>query len=175
MARQGVALPTSGEYGVGMVFLKKLHHVMRVWKRLSDRLPLKASVCFGWRDVPVNSDMPMSPLVRATEPVIRRAFVGRGPDVFVTDAFERKLYIIRRRAANAIKSLKLKHGQEFYVPSFSARTINYKGLLLADQVGVYFTDLEDKRTVSALALVHQRFSTNTFPTWDLASVPLYCT
>ena len=100
--------------------------------------------------------------------VIRQVFVGRGPDVFVTDALERKLYIIRRRAANAIKSLKLKHGQEFYVPSFSARTVNYKGLLLADQVGQYYLDLQDKRTVSALALVHQRFSTNTFPTWDLA-------
>ncbi|HNM21900.1 MAG TPA: glutamate synthase-related protein, partial [Rhodocyclaceae bacterium] len=122
----------------------------------------------GWREVPVNRDMPMSPTVKAKEPVIRQVFVGRGPDVFVTDALERKLFIIRRRSANAIKSLKLKHGQGFYVPSFSARTVNYKGLLLADQVGVYYLDLQDKRTVSALALVHQRFSTNTFPTWDLA-------
>ena len=87
--------------------------------------------------MPVNRDMPMSPTVKAKEPVIKQIFVGRGPDVFVTDALERKLYIIRRRAANAIKSLKLKHSQ-FYVPSFSARTINYKGLLLADQVGQYY-------------------------------------
>jgi glutamate synthase (NADPH/NADH) large chain len=90
--------------------------------------------------------MPMSPTVKAKEPVIRQVFVGRGPDVIVTDALERKLYIIRRRAANAIKALKLKHGQEFYVPSFSARTVVYKGLLLADQVGEYYLDLQDKRT-----------------------------
>lgn len=169
MARAGVELPPAGEYGVGMVFLPQeaasRHACMEEIER---SIEAEGQRLLGWRDVPVDSEMPMSPVVKATEPVIRQVFVGRGPDVFVTDAFERKLYIIRRRAANAIKSLKLKHGQEFYVPSFSARTINYKGLLLADQVGQYYLDLQDKRTVSALALVHQRFSTNTFPTWDLA-------
>ena len=169
MAGQGVELPPAGEYGVGMVFLPQeaasRHACMEEIER---SIAAEGQRLLGWRDVPVNRDMPMSPTVRAKEPVIRQVFVGRGPDVFVTDALERKLYIIRRRAANAIKSLKLKHGQEFYVPSFSAWTVNYKGLLLADQVGVYYLDLQDKRTVSALALVHQRFSTNTFPTWDLA-------
>ena len=86
----------------------------------------------------------------------------------VTDALERKLYVIRRRAANAIRALGLEHSKEFYQPSMSARTIVYKGLLLADQVGEYYIDLKDPRCVSALALVHQRFSTNTFPTWPLA-------
>ena len=169
MAKQGVSLPPAGEYGVGMVFLPQeaasLHACIEEIER---SVKAEGQVLLGWRDVPVNRQMPMSPTVKAKEPVIRQVFVGRGPDVFVTDALERKLYIIRRRAANAIRALNLKHGQEFYVPSFSARTVNYKGLLLADQVGVYYLDLQDKRVVSALALVHQRFSTNTFPTWDLA-------
>jgi glutamate synthase (NADPH) large chain len=169
MARQGVELPPVGEYGVGMVFLPQEAASRHACVEEVERsIAAEGQVLLGWRDVPVNRDMPMSPAVRLTEPVMRQVFVGRGPDVFVTDALERKLYIIRRRAANAIKSLNLKHGKEFYVPSFSARTINYKGLLLATQVGVYFLDLKDERTISALALVHQRFSTNTFPTWDLA-------
>ncbi|MBS1158170.1 MAG: glutamate synthase subunit alpha [Proteobacteria bacterium] len=169
MAKLGVNLPPVGEYGVGMVFLPQEAASRHACVEEIERsVKAEGQVVLGWRDVPVNAEMPMSPTVRAKEPVIRQIFVGRGPDVFVTDALERKLYIIRRRAANAIKSLKLKHGQEFYVPSFSARTVNYKGLLLADQVGVYYLDLQDKRTTSALAMVHQRFSTNTFPTWDLA-------
>lgn len=169
MAARGVDLPPVGEYGVGMVFLPQEAASRHACVEEIERsIAAEGQRLLGWREVPVNADMPMSPTVRAKEPVIRQVFVGRGPDVFVTDALERKLYIIRRRAANAIKSLNLKHGQEFYVPSFSARTVNYKGLLLADQVGVYYLDLQDKRTVSALALVHQRFSTNTFPTWDLA-------
>ena len=169
MAKQGINLPPAGEYGVGMVFLPQEAASRHACVEEIERsVKAEGQVLLGWRDVPVNRDMPMSPTVKAKEPVIRQVFVGRGPDVFVTDALERKLYIIRRRAANAIKSLKLKHGQEFYVPSFSARTMNYKGLLLADQVGVYYLDLQDKRTLSALAMVHQRFSTNTFPTWDLA-------
>jgi glutamate synthase (NADPH/NADH) large chain len=169
MARQGIELPPIGEYGVGMVFLPQEAASRHACVEEVERsIAAEGQVLLGWRDVPVNRDMPMSPAVRLTEPVMRQVFVGRGPDVFVTDALERKLYIIRRRAANAIKSLNLKHGKEFYVPSFSARTINYKGLLLATQVGVYFLDLKDERTISALALVHQRFSTNTFPTWDLA-------
>ncbi|MGA0036811.1 MAG: glutamate synthase-related protein, partial [Burkholderiaceae bacterium] len=102
------------------------------------------------------------------EPILRQIFIGRGNDVVVQDALERKLYVIRKTASSAIQSLRLKHGKEYYVPSMSSRTIVYKGLLLADQVGVYFKDLCDPRCVSALALVHQRFSTNTFPEWPLA-------
>ena len=100
--------------------------------------------------------------------MIRQVFIGRGPDVMVTDALERKLYIIRKSSGHAIQALKLAHGKEFFVPSMSARTIVYKGLLLADQVGRYYKDLADERVVSALAMVHQRFSTNTFPSWELA-------
>ena len=100
--------------------------------------------------------------------MIRQVFIGRGRRVTVTDALERKLYIIRKSSGHAIQALRLKHGKEFYVPSMSARTVCYKGMLLAYQVGEYYLDLKDARVESALALVHQRFSTNTFPSWDLA-------
>ncbi len=169
MEELDVELPAAGEYGVGMVFLPQEPASRRACEEEIERAVRgEGQVMLGWRDVPVNRTMPMSPAVKAKEPVIRQLFVGRGPDVLVTDAFERKLYIIRKRASHAIRALKLKHGQEFYVPSFSARTVIYKGLLLAPQVGKYYFDLQDPRAVSALALVHQRFSTNTFPTWDLA-------
>ncbi len=169
MAKQGVTLPQAGDYGVGIVFLPKEHASRLACEEEIERaVRAEGQVVLGWRDVPTDPAMPMSPTVKAKEPVIRQIFIGRGPDVMVTDALERKLYVIRRRAANAIGSLKLKHSKEFYTPSMSARTVNYKGLLLADQVGQYYLDLQDPRCVSALALVHQRFSTNTFPTWHLA-------
>ncbi|BCL77417.1 glutamate synthase [Jeongeupia sp. HS-3] len=169
MAKQSVALPPVGEYGVGMIFLpQEAASRMACQEEIERAARAEGQLVLGWRDVPVNAAMPMSPAVKAKEPVIRQVFIGRGPDVLVTDALERKLYVIRKDASHAIQRLQLTHGHEFYVPSFSARTVNYKGLLLADQVGVYYHDLADARCVSALALVHQRFSTNTFPTWDLA-------
>ncbi|MFZ2852889.1 MAG: glutamate synthase-related protein [Rhodocyclaceae bacterium] len=169
MASQGVVLPPAGDYGVGMVFLPQESASRLACQEAIERaVRSEGQVVLGWRDVPVDRELPMSPTVRAKEPVIRQVFIGRGADIMVTDALERKLYIIRRRAANEIKALGLKHSKEFYQPSMSARTIVYKGLLLADQVGEYFADLKDPRCVSALALVHQRFSTNTFPTWHLA-------
>jgi len=169
MAKQGVALPPPGEYGVGMVFLPKENASRIACEQEIERAVLaEGQVVLGWRDVPVDRDMPMSPTVRDKEPVIRQIFIGRGPDIMVTDALERKLYVIRKSSGHAIQALNLIHGKEFFVPSMSARTIVYKGLLLADQVGVYYRDLQDPRCVSALALVHQRFSTNTFPEWPLA-------
>ena len=169
MAKQGIELPPPGEYGVGMVFLPKEHASRIACEQEIERaVRAEGQVVLGWRNVPVDDAMPMSPTVRAKEPVIRQIFIGRGPDVMVTDALERKLYVIRKSSGHAIQALKLNHGKEFFVPSMSARTIVYKGLLLADQVGVYYKDLQDPRCVSALALVHQRFSTNTFPEWPLA-------
>jgi glutamate synthase (NADPH) large chain len=165
----GVTLPPQGEYGVGMIFLPKEHASRLACEQELERaIRAEGQVLLGWRDVPVNADMPMSPTVRAKEPVIRQVFIGRGNDVIVQDALERKLYVIRKTASAAISHLNLKHGKEYYVPSMSSRTIIYKGLLLADQVGTYFKDLQDERCVSALGLVHQRFSTNTFPEWPLA-------
>jgi glutamate synthase (NADPH/NADH) large chain len=169
MAHQGVQLPPPGEYGVGMIFLPKEHASRQACEQEMERaIKAEGQVLLGWRDVPVNADMPMSPAVRKKEPVLRQVFIGRGSDVIVQDALERKLYVIRKTASGAIQALKLKHSKEYYVPSMSSRTVVYKGLLLADQVGTYFRDLQDPRCVSALGLVHQRFSTNTFPEWPLA-------
>ena len=169
MWAQGVNLPAPGEYGVGMIFLPKEHASRLACEQEMERaIKAEGQVLLGWRDVPVNRDMPMSPTVREKEPVLRQVFIGRGADVIVQDALERKLYVIRKTASAHIQALKLKHSKEYYVPSMSSRTVVYKGLLLADQVGVYYKDLEDKRCVSALGLVHQRFSTNTFPEWPLA-------
>jgi glutamate synthase (NADPH) large chain len=167
--RIGVELPPPGEYGVGMIFLPKEHASrLACEQELARAVKAEGQVLLGWRDVPVDRDMPMSPAVRAKEPVIKQIFIGRGADVIVPDALERKLYVIRKTASAAIQALKLTHSREYYVPSMSCRTVIYKGLLLADQVGVYYKDLSDPRAVSALALVHQRFSTNTFPEWPLA-------
>jgi glutamate synthase (NADPH/NADH) large chain/glutamate synthase (ferredoxin) len=169
MAAQGVTLPPAGEYGVGMIFMPKEHASRLACEQEMERaVAAEGQVLLGWRDVPVNLDMPMSPTVREKEPVIRQVFIGRGNDVIVQDALERKLYVIRKTASANIQALKLTHSKEYYVVSMSSRTVVYKGLLLADQVGTYFKDLEDERCVSALGLVHQRFSTNTFPEWPLA-------
>ena len=169
MARQDVTLPPPGEYGVCMVFLpKEIASRLACEQALERAVRTEGQVVLGWRDVPIDTDMPMSPIVKAHEPVIRQLFIGRGANVMVPDALERKLYVIRKTASHAINAMKLAHGQEYFVPSISVRTVVYKGLLLADQVGTYYRDLSDPRAVSALALVHQRFSTNTFPAWPLA-------
>ncbi|PRY98380.1 glutamate synthase (NADH) large subunit [Jezberella montanilacus] len=169
LAKQGVKLPAPGEYGVAMVFLpKEIASRLACEQELERAVKAEGQVVLGWRDVPVDTDMPMSPAVRACEPFIRQLFIGRGANVMVPDALERKLYVIRKTASHAIQSMGLAHGKEYFVPSASVRTVVYKGLLLADQVGRYYRDLADPRTVSAVALVHQRFSTNTFPAWPLA-------
>ena len=169
MAASGVSLPPPGEYGVGMVFLPKEHASRLACEQALERaVKAEGQVLLGWRDVPVNRDMPMSPTVREKEPILRQIFIGRGNDVIVQDALERKLYVIRKTASAAIQNLHLTHSKEYYVPSMSSRTVVYKGLLLANQVGTYYLDLRDERCISALGLVHQRFSTNTFPEWPLA-------
>ncbi|MFN8762129.1 MAG: glutamate synthase-related protein [Burkholderiales bacterium] len=169
MQQQGVNLPPEGEYGVGMIFLPKEHASRLACEQEIERaVRAEGQVVLGWRDVPVDTDMPMSPTVRTKEPVIRQIFIGRGADVMVTEALERKLYVIRKTSSHRIQNLKLQHGAEYFAVSMSARTVVYKGLLLANQVGQYYRDLADPRCVSALALVHQRFSTNTFPEWPLA-------
>ncbi len=169
MAALGVKLPPAGEYGVGMVFLpKESASRLACEQQLERAVRAEGQVVLGWRQVPIDLEMAMSPTVKAKEPIIKQIFIGRGPDIMVTDALERKLYVIRKMASHAIQSLNLKHGKEYFVPSMSARTVVYKGLLLCGQVGQYYKDLRDPRFISALALVHQRFSTNTFPEWPLA-------
>lgn len=169
MAQAGVTLPAPGDYGVGMIFLPREAASRRACEQELERMVHKeGQVVLGWRDVPVNSSMTMSPTVRDSAPVIRQIFIGRGPDVMVQDALERKLYVIRKASSHRIKALNLKYGNEYFVPSMSTRTVVYKGLLLADQVGTYYLDLQQEACRSAIAVVHQRFSTNTFPSWALA-------
>jgi glutamate synthase (NADPH/NADH) large chain len=169
LAKGDITLPPPGEYGVGMIFLPQEHASRLACEQELERtVREEGQVVLGWRDVRVDHTMPMSPLVKNREPRIRQIFIGRGSDVMVPDALERKLYVIRKRASHKIQRLNLKHGKEYFVPSMSSRTVVYKGLLLADQVGRYYPDLRDPRAVTAIALVHQRFSTNTFPSWELA-------
>jgi len=167
-AKLGIVLPEAGHYAVGMVFLpRNADSRADCEKILTDFIVAEGQTVLGWRDVPVDNTG-LGESVKAVEPVIRQVFVGRGSNCADRNIFERKLFVIRKQAENAIRQLNLQDGGQFYVTSLSSRTITYKGMLLADQVGVFYRDLSDESMVSALALVHQRFSTNTFPTWDLA-------
>ncbi len=163
-----ITLPAMGQYGVGMIFLpQEPASRMACEQEIERAIATEGQVLLGWRDVPVDATG-LGEGVKAIQPVIRQVFIGRGSKDMDQDALERKLYVIRKSSGHAIQALKLRHGREFYVPSMSTRTIVYKGMLLADQVGTFYKDLQDPMLVSALAMVHQRFSTNTFPTWDLA-------
>src|SRR5213596_3755760 len=156
----GFDLPTPGNYGVGMVFLPRDSHSQQWAKEIVEAAITRAGQrLLGWRDVPTNNS-PIGESAKAVEPVFTQVFVGRNPYIKSVDEFERKLYLIRKRIE--------KLTSELYFASFSARTIIYKGMLSAEQIEVYFPDLADSRIVSALAVVHQRFSTNTFPSWPLA-------
>jgi len=163
----GFELPPAGRYGVGMVFLPQDAACREEMQATIERhLGAGGQQVLGWRDVPVDNSV-LGASVIPTEPVIRQVFVGCGDNCPDQDAFERKLFVVRKRMDNAIRAAG--HAKTaYYVASMSSRTIVYKGMLLADQVGSYYRDLQDPRFESALALVHQRFSTNTFPTWDLA-------
>ena len=167
-AEQGMELPTAGEYGVGMLFLPRdMQARASCEQMIASKILEEGQVLLGWRDVPVdNSGLGES--VRAVEPVVRQIFIGRGRDCEDAACFERKLFVIRKVVEHAVRGLPNEQGRGFYIPSLSANTIVYKGMLLADQVGKYYLDLQDESLISALALVHQRFSTNTFPSWDLA-------
>ncbi len=163
----GFDLPSYGDYGVGMLFLPQDgEHRAACEQILGKCITNEGQTILGWRDVPVdNNDLGES--VKATEPYIRQVFIGRGAEIADTDALERKLFVIRKLAAREIHA-KGAAFADFYIPSLSARTVVYKGMVLASQVGPFFPDLLDDRVNSALALVHQRFSTNTFPAWSLA-------
>ena len=168
MGKRNVKLPKAGAYGVGMVFLPRNPAALAACTREIERaIANEGQTLLGWRDVPVD-DSSLGETARRTMPVIRQVFVGAGRGSLDRDAFERKLYIVRKASGHAVRALGLANAGEFYVPSFSHRTIVYKGMLLAEQIGPFYKDLSDKRFTSALCLAHQRFSTNTFPSWDLA-------
>jgi glutamate synthase (NADPH/NADH) large chain len=164
----GIDLPEAGSYGVGMLFLPQHQATRSHCEQLIEQTVVEeGQTLLGWRDVPTNNSG-LGESVKLVEPVIRQVFVSRGMNCPTTDDFERKLFVIRKRVGNAIRESGLDGSECFYVPSMSARTLCYKGMLLANQVNSYYSDLNDERLTSALALVHQRFSTNTFPSWDLA-------
>ncbi len=166
--KQGLTLPAVGDYAVGMVFLPSDTSNRASCETLfTEIVAREKAVLLGWRDVPVDNQG-LGDTAKLVEPFIRQVFIGRSADCPDQDAFERKLFVIRKQVENAVRDLDLKNGHFFYVPSLSTRTLVYKGMLLADQVGPFYPDLLDERMESALALVHQRFSTNTFPTWDRA-------
>ena len=166
--RLGFELPAEGFYGVGFMFLPKDEATRKSICDLTEKVVAEEGQIFlGWRDVPVdNSDLGYS--VKPTEPFHRQIFIGRAPGCKDQDAFERKLFVIRKRIFNSLYTEGSANPKGLYIPSMSSRTIVYKGMLLAAQVGPYYKDLTDPDMVTALALVHQRFSTNTFPTWSLA-------
>ena len=167
-ASLGIPLPEAGSYGVGMIFLPRNSATRNRCEALIEQtIDAEGQALLGWRDVPTdNSGLGAS--VKQVEPEIRQVFIGRGDQCTNTDAFERKLFVIRKRVENAVRESEPEGSECFYAPSVSSRTICYKGMRLANQVGTYYADLNDARLTSALALVHQRFSTNTFPSWDLA-------
>ncbi|MBV5309637.1 glutamate synthase central domain-containing protein, partial [Chromatium okenii] len=160
-------LPAVGDYGVGMVFLPQDAAArQRMEEIVKRRLQEGGQTVLGWRDVPVdNSDLGYS--VLPSEPVVRQVFVAKGDNCADQAAFERALFVTRKRMDNEIREAGANQSA-YYVVSLSSRTVNYKGMLLAHQVGRYYRDLSHEQFSSALALVHQRFSTNTFPTWNLA-------
>ena len=165
-AKLGIKLPKAGAYAAANIFLPQSANGRQACESIVARIIHEEGQDFlGWRDVP-KSNEGLAQMAIEQEPVARQVFIGsKATD---QDAFERKLFVIRKRIEHEVAHRKLDDGGQFYVLSMSSRTIVYKGMLLADQVGTYYTDLQDPRVVSALALVHQRFSTNTFPTWDLA-------
>jgi glutamate synthase (NADPH/NADH) large chain len=164
----GIKLPAAGSYGCGNIFLPQSSNGRAACESAIARIVHEEGQVFlGWRDVP-RDNKGLAQAAKDMEPAIRQVFIGKGAATKDQDAFERKLFVIRKRVEHEVRRLGLADGKQFYIPTLSSRTINYKGLLLAHQVGEYYLDLQDKRVVSALALVHQRFSTNTFPTWDLA-------
>src|SRR5512145_2779651 len=165
-ADAGVTLPGAGEYGVGQVFLPPNQAARHQCEKLFNKIiEQEGARLIGWRDVPVKSDT-IGVQARKTEPYMRQVFIAR--DMLNEAQFERKLYVIRKLVEKAIRDSAIEGREHFYIPSLSANTIVYKGLLLPHQMAAYYQDLNDASMVSALALVHSRFSTNTFPTWPLA-------
>lgn len=162
----GIVLPGPGEYGVGMVFLPREPALTLQCEGILERaVEEEGQSVLGWREVPVDNRV-IGETARGTEPTIRQIFIENRCET--QEEFERKLYIIRKRTENEVKRLIKRSAEYFYICSLSSRTVVYKGLLLADQIKSYYIDLDDINFKSAIAVVHQRYSTNTFPTWDLA-------
>jgi glutamate synthase domain-containing protein 2/glutamate synthase domain-containing protein 1/glutamate synthase domain-containing protein 3 len=166
--RLKISLPDPKEYGTGLVFLPRREadrSACMQWFR--DVVEEEGQVFLGWREVPVRSEL-VGPVARASEPAIRQIFIGRGKGGGSARDFERKLYVIRKVIEHKVRLSELPERDMFYVPSLSCSTFNYKGMILPERMETYFPDLADPDLGSGFALVHQRYSTNTFPRWSLA-------
>ena len=163
----GFTLPEPGDYGAGCVFLPP-DAAQRDWceRKLEEIIAAEGQRLLGWRNVPIDNEH-IGYVARDVEPVIRQVFIARGSGT-PADMLEWKLYVIRKQLESAVRASELTQKKYCYVPTLSSRVVVYKGLMLADQVEPFYPDLADERFESALALVHQRYSTNTFPTWELA-------
>ena len=166
--RLGFSLPNPGAYAVGVLFLPHDIKARRACEIIFEQTINKFSMrVIGFRDVPVN-DTPLGNSAKNAQPIIRQVFIARGQAIKSVQSFERLLYLARRIIEKKVAKLTLKQKDSFYIPSLSAKTIVYKGMLSAEQIGIYYPDLLHPKFKSSLAIVHQRFSTNTFPSWKLA-------
>ena len=162
------SIPEPGHYGAGLVFLPHASaDQQRCMEVFAEIVAAEGQQILGWRDVPTD-DSPIGPTARSCEPAFKMLFIARDAAVATDEAFERKLYVIRKRVEHAIRNSDLGERDLFYVPSLSCRTLVYKGMLIGTQIDTMFPDVVEPDVESAIAMVHQRFSTNTFPSWPLA-------
>ncbi|MFH1593225.1 MAG: glutamate synthase large subunit [Candidatus Omnitrophota bacterium] len=165
---QSITLGPSGSYGTGLVFLPQDEKQRQICKDVFSKVVKdEGQKLLGWRTVPVDSST-VGKVARNTQPAIEQIFISKSDHIKSELDFERRLYIIRKRTENTLRDAKLKQGSFFYITNISCRTFSYKGLLMPHQLGEFFLDLKDERIKSSLCLVHSRYSTNTFPTWDLS-------
>ncbi|QMV41471.1 glutamate synthase large subunit [Cohnella cholangitidis] len=168
LKEEGITLPPDGEYGVGMLFLPQDAALRASFeKRLESIVREEGQALIGWRTVPTN-DSKLGETAKSVQPFVRQAFIGQQGSFVDELGFERKLYVIRKRAEQEIRYSGLEGGESFYFSSLSSKTIVYKGMLIPEQVDSYYMELQDPIVETALALVHSRFSTNTFPSWERA-------
>jgi glutamate synthase (ferredoxin) len=170
-AEQGFSLPAPDSYGVGMIFLPKDESQRQKFEQLFEEIVREeGQTVLGWRTVPTDNRS-LGETAKSGEPFIRQVFIGCNRAALTSSdelAFERKLYVIRKRAEQLIRYWRVPDGDRFYIASLSCRTIIYKGMLMAEQVTAYYADLNDPAVECAIAVVHSRFSTNTFPSWERA-------
>ena len=163
-----IALPDPGQYGSGLVFLPRNPTKRRKLEEQFGHIVQSTGLTLlGWRTVPTDNTT-LGETARSSEPFVRQVFIGRGPQLRTDMDFERALYVVRKRAYSEIRTSTIDGAEYWYVASLSCKTIVYKGMLLTEQLPQYFPDLQNPAMITALALVHSRFSTNTFPSWDRA-------
>src|ERR1700733_14331731 len=161
-----LTLPAPGAYGCGLIFLpRNPPRRRRLEEHFEQIVQSEGQSIIGWRTLPVDNST-LGETAKASEPFMRQVFIARDPTLTDEAVFERKLYVIRKRAYSEIRASTIDGAEYWYVPSLSHKTIVYKGMLLTGQLSEYFKDLNDPAMETALALVHSRFSTNTFPSWD---------